>query len=231
MTLDNEFNSVYRPANRLFFWCIFLSVIAHGASLRWLPGFQHEQIKIAIPKVMDVRLVTPVADVRIQPVHHDARPAVRQPAKQHEPVVEHVKPATADVVPMPALTSPINEKPNQPAEDAAPSSQTATAPVPDLQPVPDTRPDYLNNPRPPYPLAARRLGLEGKVILYVEVLQSGTCGSLEIKQSSGYDMLDQAAMKAVRNWRFTPAKRGGEARTAWVDIPVMFTLNEVDAAR
>ena len=50
-------------------------------------------------------------------------------------------------------------------------------------------------------------------------------------QSSGYDMLDQAAMKAVRNWRFTPAKRGGEARTAWVDIPVMFTLNEVDAAR
>jgi len=38
-------------------------------------------------------------------------------------------------------------------------------------------------------------------------------------------VLDQAALKAVKNWRFVPARRGSEAMVAWVEIPVVFKLD------
>jgi protein TonB len=64
------------------------------------------------------------------------------------------------------------------------------------------------------------------VLLTVEVLPDGTSGKIEIKESSGYRDLDRAAVTAIRRWRFTPAREGGIARPAMVEIPVVFTLRE-----
>jgi protein TonB len=61
-------------------------------------------------------------------------------------------------------------------------------------------------------------------MLLVEVLASGRVGKVEIETSSGYDILDEAAVKAVRRWRFTPAKKGRRPVSAWVRIPVEFDL-------
>jgi protein TonB len=57
------------------------------------------------------------------------------------------------------------------------------------------------------------------------VLPNGECGELELGQSSGYALLDQAALEAVRTWRFRPARRGDEEIVSWVDIPVRFRLD------
>jgi TonB family protein len=85
-------------------------------------------------------------------------------------------------------------------------------------------PRYAVNPKPPYPDEAREKGYEGNVLLKVEVLPNGRVGQLEVKRTSGYEILDQSALLTVRQWRFIPARKGGEAIPFWVNIPIKFYL-------
>jgi len=110
-----------------------------------------------------------------------------------------------------------------------PSAEPALDSMPVMQPaIPDSSPTYhaahLNNPRPHYPNAARRRGLQGRVLLYVEVMPAGHCGHIDIKQSSGHSILDEAAVESVRQWRFVPAYHAGLAVTRWLYVPVRFEL-------
>ncbi|MEQ9175811.1 MAG: TonB family protein, partial [Alphaproteobacteria bacterium] len=90
--------------------------------------------------------------------------------------------------------------------------------------APDYRPAQLNNRKPHYPLSARRRNQEGRVVLEAEVTASGSSTAVQIVQSSGVAALDQAAMEAVRDWRFLPGRRDGVPVTASVSIPVVFRL-------
>lgn len=85
-------------------------------------------------------------------------------------------------------------------------------------------PDYKINPKPNYPMIARRNGYEGVVLLRVWVLESGNVGKIEIEKSSGYEMLDNSALKAVKEWVFTPGKRNGAPIPSWVTVPIKFQL-------
>ena len=58
----------------------------------------------------------------------------------------------------------------------------------------------------------------------VLVESDGAPREVLIALSSGHDMLDQAALKSVRAWRFLPARRFGEAYASWVEFPVRFEL-------
>jgi protein TonB len=58
----------------------------------------------------------------------------------------------------------------------------------------------------------------------VEVLSNGRVGQIEIKRSSGHEVLDQSALSTVRQWKFTPAKKGEDAIPLWVNIPIKFQL-------
>jgi TonB family protein len=85
-------------------------------------------------------------------------------------------------------------------------------------------PRYAENPKPVYPLEAREKGYQGEVLLRVEVLPSGRVGQVEVKKSSGYEVLDQSALVAVKQWKFIPARKGEVAIPFWVNIPVKFQL-------
>jgi TonB family protein len=86
------------------------------------------------------------------------------------------------------------------------------------------QPRYAQNPKPAYPREAREKGYEGEVILRVEVLPNGRVGQIEVKNSSGYELLDRSALAAVRQWKFVPAKNGETPIPLWVNIPVKFQL-------
>ena len=88
------------------------------------------------------------------------------------------------------------------------------------------KPLYLKNKPPLYPMIARRRGHEGTTVLKVEVLSSGVCGQIEIMKSSGHSMLDKAALKAVKRWKFKPARRGNMSVTFWAEIPIKFDLED-----
>jgi protein TonB len=84
--------------------------------------------------------------------------------------------------------------------------------------------DYLQNPAPRYPPLARRMRQEGKVVLRVLVDIGGAASQIEVRNSSGSDVLDEAALEAVKRWRFVPARRGDQPVGAWVLVPITFTL-------
>lgn len=86
-------------------------------------------------------------------------------------------------------------------------------------------PDYKVNPKPRYPMLARRKGYEGTILLRVFVLESGGVGKVELEKSSGYEILDESALKAVKEWVFIPGKRDGEPVPSWVTVPIKFQLN------
>lgn len=94
------------------------------------------------------------------------------------------------------------------------------------EPLVESRYDVaaLNNPIPPYPLAARRQGVEGRVVLRAQVLEDGRCAELRIIRSSGHALLDESALATVRRWRFVPAMRAGRAVSSWVEVPIHFQL-------
>lgn len=84
---------------------------------------------------------------------------------------------------------------------------------------------YLHNPAPVYPASARRKDVQGRVLLEVSVTVQGTAREVVVSNSSGSILLDDAALYAVRQWKFIPAKRGGEIVEAKVIVPVEFKLN------
>jgi TonB family protein len=90
--------------------------------------------------------------------------------------------------------------------------------------TPDTNASYVKHPSPEYPNYAKMQGWQGKVILKIQVLANGHVGQASIAQSSGYDLLDTAAYKAVKTWTFNPATRGGNSVDSIVNVPVNFGL-------
>jgi len=81
-----------------------------------------------------------------------------------------------------------------------------------------------NNPAPRYPAAAIAARQQGRVMLRVRTTASGTVESAQVAESSGFPLLDQAALQAVTNWRFAPARRGGEPVPFDVLIPIRFQI-------
>lgn len=88
----------------------------------------------------------------------------------------------------------------------------------------DYKAAYLNNPRPPYPRLAHRMGIEGTVILLADVSEEGMPLQVRLFQSSGNDLLDQSALNTVTQWRFTPARKDGVITRSTVRIPIIFSL-------
>jgi protein TonB len=85
---------------------------------------------------------------------------------------------------------------------------------------------YLNNPKPAYPAMAKRIGMEGTVMLKVLVSREGTALRVEVAQTSDHETLDKAAADAVINWRFIPARKGDSPMEEWVRVPVAFHLKK-----
>jgi protein TonB len=107
---------------------------------------------------------------------------------------------------------------------AVPSEGIKKNPSPPEKEVRLIYPKYVENPKPIYPREARKKGYEGEVLLRVEVLPNGRVGQIEIRRSSGYEILDRSAMETIKQWRFIPAQKGEDRVTFWVNIPIKFQL-------
>lgn len=84
----------------------------------------------------------------------------------------------------------------------------------------------LGNPQPQYPLLSKRKGEEGTVLIRAFVDPSGVASKIEIFKSSSFSLLDNAALEAIKKWRFVPAKRFGQSISSSVIIPINFKLTQ-----
>lgn len=93
--------------------------------------------------------------------------------------------------------------------------------------VPYEDPPVPENPKAPeYTDFAKKSGIQGTVVLEVDVYKDGALGKINVIKSllKGPGGLDEAAVNAVKKWKFQPGKSGGKAVDTTVIIPVEFTL-------
>lgn len=177
-----------------------------------------------------------------------ARPTPALPPKTHAPSAKPpaAPAARSTLPPAPPAFTPV-AAPAMPAAQTAQTSQgvlpaataeaappTAAAPPPTAVVAPAARPepaavqlarpDHAHSPQPEYPMALRELGVQGTVLLRVWVEPDGRPGDIRLARSSGQRLFDDAALRAVRNWRFLPARAGEQAIASWVEFPIRFNL-------
>lgn len=87
----------------------------------------------------------------------------------------------------------------------------------------DEPPVQKFSPKPEYPAFAKKMGIQGKVILEAEILTDGTVQRINVLKKLE-PSLDQAATEAVRKWRFQPAMVNGKPIAVWVQLDVGFEL-------
>lgn len=85
-------------------------------------------------------------------------------------------------------------------------------------------PDFSNNAPPEYPLLAEQLRLEGEVLLRLRIGADGAVKEVSVLRSSGHDILDRAAVEAVRRWKGQPAMRRGKPVESVKRLPLGFRL-------
>ena len=204
-------------------------VLLHVLGLIWAA----QQLSITEP------MVTPpsVVGVLVAPEPEPAPPPPKpEPKPVPKPEPKPVPKPTPKPTPKPApKPEPAREVAPEPVPQTAPSVPTPPAPaVQQAAPAPEapapvtpprTDAAHLNNPAPQYPSLSRRLGEQGRVMLDVYILPDGSVGEIKLNKSSGFPRLDNAALQAVKNWKYVPAKRGNRPIAFWYVQPVSFVLN------
>lgn len=169
--------------------------------------------------------VSPPPPEPVKPVKREPPPPVKPPhyhlatqapvTSPQEPV-EPLPPPEPTLAPPPPAAAPapvVQAPPPAPPKPAGPvalASELAVA-------CPERRP-------PVYPPMSRRLGETGKVVLRVELDETGRVSTAQVASSSGVARLDAAALTAVRSWRCNPAQRDGQAVRSVATQPFNFTL-------
>lgn len=222
----------YRPALSLLL-VVGLHAVAIGIAI-WTPASKTQEL--ALPVIQGILLPAPPSETVQVPSAKEAPPEPVPPPPEPEKPKPKPKPEPPPKIP-PAVEPPPSERaisrpeeavetppppPQMPAAvSATQDSESLGAPV--TPPQMDANP--LNNPAPAYPNLSRRLKEQGTVLLEVLIVADGSVGEVRIKQSSGFQRLDDTAVKAVKRWRYTPARRGAETIDYWYLQPVEFSLN------
>ena len=109
------------------------------------------------------------------------------------------------------------------ATDEAPRAAQKAPPAP-IQNT-EYRPGHFGGfGRSNYPRTAKENGWEGTVRLKVHIQADGDIGEVIVIESSGHDMLDEAAVNMVKEGHATPARRGDKPVDSWVVVPYRFHL-------
>jgi protein TonB len=222
-----------------------LVVLLHAGVLHWLGRHTTPplpEVPVQVPP-MTIEFASPAPPA--EPVAVPPPPLAAAEPPPPPPVVDELAPKKAPpkpapkpkpqppkqkTEPRPALPTPAKaEAPPAPAAPTAAPAPAVPAAVPAPAQAPLTPPSasagYLRNPAPEYPALALRRNWEGTVLLRVHVLASGRPSEIQVQKSSGRELLDEAAVAAVKRWSFVPARRGDQAQDGWVSVPIDFKLN------
>ena len=136
-----------------------------------------------------------------------------------------------------SVISPIHVKQDPIHQPNVPTLESSQGPTTSQQPdssssimssapisLPSATDPSFNNPKPPYPIASRENGEQGRVWLSLCVSEYGAISRLHLAQSSGYPALDRSALNTVTHWKFHPARQNGAAIPYCYRLPIVFVL-------
>ncbi len=209
---------------------LLLVCAVHAAALYWVAqSLAHRAAPVTPPALIGMLVAPPQAVAEPVPLPVEAQPKpvpkpVVRPWPTPPPVAAPSERAVAAPPPEPPAPAPVEAAPVAAAPTAPPApAAPAAEPAPVVPPRSDAA--HLNNPAPVYPVVSRRLREQGRVLMDVYILPDGSVGEIKLKRSSGSARLDQAALDAVRQWRYLPARRGNEPIPYWYVQPLDFTLS------
>ncbi len=153
---------------------------------------------------------------------------ISQPEPEIEPVKPEIEEMTPVEQPMPELQ--FEEIPAPPTDVVMPPSDSAIAATPTEAGTSAQQLKTTNRVEPIYPATSRRQGEEGTVRLRVLVDERGRPTDVNVLNSSGFSRLDQAAVDAVKRWRFAAATNGSGPIKAWTQVAITFKLTEAQRA-
>jgi len=157
-------------------------------------------------------LPTPVDPAALLPPWHGVNAQLRVPKARADAARHDEEPGPA---PRPA---------SSPASSDAEDTAVEPPEPPPSAPTRQTAVPKPGNPDPPYPSIARRHGWEGVVELELVIDANGRVRAASVVRSSGFDVLDEAACDAGLDWRFEPARTGGNAVESRLRTRVRFVL-------
>ena len=207
------------------------SVVVFHVAVLWAmqSGLLRRAVEIVVPAFILSEIVEPPKP-RVEPPPPAKPPPAREPPRKAAPPTPPRPMAVAEAAPSPdAPLGAVEPQPSAPpiaapvASAAAPQA-AAPAPAPATVELPSSDADYLQNPTPAYPATSRRLGEQGRTIVRVQIGADGSAQRAEIRSSSGFARLDQAALQTVMKWRYVPGKRGGVPEAMWFNVPINFVL-------
>jgi protein TonB len=164
--------------------------------------------------------VTTLAPAAVSPVPPPSPAPKAEMPKQSPPSPQAATARDRSVPVQHAARSPASAHPATTAD--APAVPAAVAALIPPRPVAG-----MSSNRPPiYPEGARRRGIQGRVLLRISVSAEGAPVAVSIAQSSGAATLDDAAVAAVRQWRFVPASQGNRSIAGTAEVPIEFKLEQ-----
>lgn len=220
---------------------IFVVLSLHALAIYLLSTHKPiEKIEVKAAKPMMVSLIAPPSPEPeivpiIEPLNPEPKPVVKDRPKPKK-VIEKIKPIEKPVERLVEATTefiqdPLKEEITKPEAGPILAAETMKE-MPKAVPVVEDKYEeprfgvaYLNNPAPEYPAMSRRQGEEGRVLMMVLVSAGGGAEDVQIEKSSGSDWLDNAAVAAVKRWRFIPAKKNNQPLSAYVLVPMKFSLD------
>ncbi|HXG28294.1 MAG TPA: TonB family protein [Nevskiales bacterium] len=214
-----------------------LSLLLHAAALAAIyrgPASRAPD-RPAADAVLLVRLITPAPGpaAAVTPVA-PAQPSRPQPAPPPASArSEPARPQAVATLPEPQTQTPheVIPDPVPPAEapsaDEAPLAAAATPAAEATGELLIQEPRFRRPPQPPaYPRQSRLRGESGTVLVRARVEADGSLSEVQLLVSSGYRLLDRAALAAVRQWEIEPWRQGERRLAAWVELPVVFRLED-----
>lgn len=193
----------------------------------------------ALAQIELIQQETPtVGDAAPSPAQAPASPPVSQTAPI--PPTTPDEPSEVAAAALPAPPQPPRPEPqDQPAPQAPPAptrsdeepsvrlgdeGQTGTGLVSGTAVIPAGIDSKVHNRLPTYPAEAGRRGEEGLVVLLVRIAPDGTASSVDVRESSGYQVLDERARAAVSRWRFRAAVQDGAPIASAMEVDVHFAI-------
>ncbi len=203
-----------------------ISLVIHAAALTLIFSASRMYVMPNISSAIEIGILSDTADAIKNEFREQASHQLKRIVKRNEtvkPVEQQEKPSeTAVAEKPPSKLEEARAQATAPEAINAGESVSSNSVSAVFGPVFDAA--YLKNPKPSYPLIARRMKLEGIVILQVLVSSEGKPEIVRLGKSSGSAVLDQAALTAVKQWSFLPARQGNNPISAWVDVPLRFRL-------
>ena len=205
-------------------------VLFHVAALWALQsGLLRRAAEVVVPVEILSEFIEPPKPKELPPPPPPPPAPKPQVAKTPPPprpqAIREPKPTPAPNAPTGSIEPPPPPAPlAPPAPPEPPAPPPAPPPPPSVQ-LPSTDADYLQNPKPVYPAMSKRLGEQGKTIVRVLIGTDGLPRQASIRQSSGYERLDEAARNAVMSWRYVPGKRNGVVEPMEFNVPINWVLN------